>query len=269
MGLQPPPPSRAPRAGSVQITDRDRVLLAFAAEQRFVIADQIAVLLGVSVTTAAGRLRALSGGGYLHRERRLHLQPACHRITRDGLGAVGSDLPAPRRVDLATYRHDLGLGWLMLAAHRGRFGAVAEVISERHMRSHDGRASERCDRFGIRLGGTGPGGRQRLHYPDAVLVTATGHRVALELELSTKARDRRERILSAYGADRRIDAVVYLVDRPGVGAAIERSARRVGVSGILRVQRVTLGGAEAAAAGGQSAARQHRHGAAPAVPASR
>ncbi len=64
----------------------------------------------------------------------------------------------------------------MLAARAGRFGAGARVISERHMRSHDGRTAERARRYGVRLGGVGPGGRDCLHYPDLVLVTDTGHR---------------------------------------------------------------------------------------------
>ena len=42
------------------------------------------------------------------------------------------------------------------------------------MRSADGRAPAAGPRFGVRLGGVGPGGRDRLHYPDMVIVTDTG-----------------------------------------------------------------------------------------------
>jgi len=243
----------------VQLTDADRALLRFAAEHRFVIAAQVAALLAVSGAAAEARLRRLGGGGYLRRHRELHRGPTWHQITAAGLRAVGSQLPAPRGFDLATHRHDTGLGWLMLSARAGRFGAAQRVISEREMRSHDGRATDRAHRYGVYLGGTGPGGRDRLHYPDLVLVTGTGHRIAFELELSTKEVDRRERILAGYGADRRIDAVVYLVERASVGRAIERSAKRMGVSHLVRVQRVSLGpGAAAAPSRGRSA---HRAGA--------
>ncbi len=249
---------RSAQARPVQITGRDRILLSFVAEHRFVVAGQVAVLLEVTESAASARLRALSAGGYVRTERKLHLQPACHQVTRDGLRAIGSDLPAPHRPDLALYGHDLGLGWLMLAARRGRFGAVLNVISERRMRSSDARGAERDERWGVRLGGVGPGGRDRLHYPDMIVVTGSGHRVAFELELTTKAQDRRERILSAYGADRRIDAVVYLAEKPAVRRAIERSARRVGVSDIVHVQRVTLGGSTPTTARGHAAERRHR-----------
>jgi DNA-binding MarR family transcriptional regulator len=259
--------SRPPRAGAaagpartVQITDTDRALLAFAAEHRFVIAAQIAVLLGVSQRTAGERLRRLSEAGYLRRRQELHRGPRWHQITRAGLRAIDSDLPAPRGFDLATHRHDTGLAWLMLTARAGRFGPLVGVISERRMRSHDGRATDRSQRYGVRLGGVGPGGRDRLHYPDMVIVSQTGHRVAFELELSTKEAGRRERILAGYAADRRIDAVVYLVEHPSVGRAIERSARRMGISDLVQVQRVSMasgaraeGPARARAAGRQRA----------------
>jgi hypothetical protein len=231
----------------VHITDTDRALLRFAAEHRFVTAAQIAALLGVSDAAAETRLRRLGTAAKLRHHRELHRGPTWHQITAAGLRAAGSDLPAPRGFDLATHRHDAGLGWLMLAAQAGRFGPLSQVISERRMRSHDGRTEERGRRYGVYLGGVGAGGRDRVHYPDLVLVTRSGHRVAFELELSTKEVARRERILAGYAADRRIDAVVYLVERPSVGRAIERSAARMGISHLVRVQRVSLGPAATAA----------------------
>jgi hypothetical protein len=237
----------------VQITDTDLALLRFAAEHRFVIAAQAAALLGVSERTASERLRRLGEAGHLRRRKELHRGPAWHQITRAGLRAIGSDLPTPRGFDLATHRHDTGLAWLMLTARAGRLGTLQGVISERRMRSHDGRATDRSQRYGVRLGGAGPGGRDRLHYPDLVIVAQTGHRVAFELELSTKEVQRRERILAGYAADRRIDAVVYLVEHAAVGRAIERSARRMGVSDLVRVQRLSM--PASAAAQGTSRAR--------------
>jgi len=243
----------------VQLTDADRALLRFAAEHRFVIAAQVAAVLAVSEAAAEARLRRLGGGGYLRRHRELHRGPTWHQITAAGLRAIGSKLPAPRGFDLATHRHDAGLGWLMLAAGAGRFGAAQRVISEREMRSHDGRSEDRAARHGVYLGGVGAGGRDRLHYPDMMLVTRSGHRVAFELELSTKEVARREGILAGYAADRRIDAVVYLVEHASAGRAIERSAKRMGVCHLVRVQRVSLGPSTAAAPARGRAA--HRAGA--------
>jgi hypothetical protein len=250
---RPPARQGAGAARKVQITETDRVLLRFAAEHRFVIAAQVAALLGVGERTAGERLRRLGDAGHLRGNRELHRGPTWHQITRAGLRAIGSDLPTPRGFDLATHRHDTGLAWLMLTARAGRFGPLQGVVSERRMRSHDGRTKDRSLRYGVRLGGVGPGGRDRLHYPDLVMVSQSGHRVAFELELSTKEVARREGILAGYAADRRIDAVVYLVEHASVGRAIERSARRMGISDLIRVQRVTM--APSAGAQGRSPAR--------------
>jgi hypothetical protein len=249
--------------GRAQLTETDRTVLRFAAEHRFVIAAQVAALLDVTEAAAEARLRRLGSGSHLRRHKELHRGPPWHQITAAGLRAAGSDLPAPRGFDLATHRHDAGLGWLMLAAQAGRFGPVEQIISERRMRSRDGRTQERARRYGVYLGGVGAGGRDRMHYPDLVLVTRSGHRVAFELELSTKEVARRERILAGYAADRRIDGVVYLVERASVGRAIERSAARVGISHLVRVQRVSLGaGVPAPTSRARSARRTGARGAA-------
>jgi hypothetical protein len=229
-------------ARGVQPTHADRALLAFAAEHRFVLCAQVGLLLGVSDATAGARLRRLGRAGYLRRVRELHHGPAWHQITASGLRVIGSELPAPRGFDLATHRHDAGLAWLMLAARAGRFGDARRVVSEREMRSGDGRAPATAPRYAVRLGGLGPGGRDRLHYPDMAIVTGTGHRVAFELELSTKEPERRARILTGYAADHRIDAVVYLVDRPAAARAIERSVRRLGLRELVTVRHVTIAG---------------------------
>jgi hypothetical protein len=224
-----------------KVTDHDRDVLAFAAEHRIVLAEQVESLLG---PPAAGRLVPLAEDGLLNQERPLNAPP-CYRIMRAGLDALGSELSAPRALAPASYRHDVGLAWLWIAARRGVWGEFADVVSERTMRSHDATADAagemtREQPFGIRLGGVGRAGGERRHYPDLLLVSHEGHRIAVELELSTKGPGRRETILAGYAADPRIDAVLYFVDRPAVGHAIARSAARLGVSDLVHVQRVQL-----------------------------
>lgn len=240
------------------IGDRDRELLAFAAEHRFVTAAQVAGLLDVSEVAARARLRRMRTAGFLQRSRRqLSGEPSCHQITHDGLRAAGSELPVPRDLDLAAVRHDRGLAWLMLAARDGCFGPADRVVGERQMRSEDGRRSEDGVRHGVRRGGTGPAGHESLHYPDMVIETPSGGRVAFELELTTKSREDRERILAAYGADRSIDAVVYLVESAAAGRAVERSAVRLGIGSLVRVQRVRLERASPAGADALSVRTRH------------
>ncbi len=222
----------------VRITARDRRLLAFAAQHRLLLGDHVRVLLGISAQSASRRLGALVRAGLLTRHRAFERERPCFQITRTGLAVAGSSL-APPRLDLRSYEHDIGLAWIWLAAQRGTLGPLKDVIAERHLRSHDARRSPAQAPLAVRLGGVGPRGRERLHYPDLLVQTASGHTVAVELELSSKGRTRRERILAGYGAEGRIDAVLYLVERESLGREIATSASKLGLSRLVHVQRVS------------------------------
>jgi hypothetical protein len=224
----------------LRITDRDRAVLEFVSEHRLVLASHVQTLLGVSAAVAYARLHALTVAGLLDHDQIFHARPGCYRITSTGLGLVGSKLPRPR-IDLRCYDHDVGVAWLWLAADRGAFGDLGEVVSERRLRSHDAGQGGRADPLGVRLGGVGPGGAARLHYPDLMLTDTSGHRIALELELSSKGRTRLQRILAGYGADARVAAVVYLTDDREIAHRVRAAARKVGVSPLVHVQKVSFG----------------------------
>jgi hypothetical protein len=235
----PPRARRQPTRPAARITDRDRRILCFCAEHRFVLAAQVALLEGIGLDAARHRLTALTRAGYLTSEQRYVAEPRAYAVTRDGRGVAGSDLGQPRKLDPALYAHDVGVAWLTAAARRGLFGELSQVVSERRMRSEDGRDDGRGEPHGVRTIGGGAGwaaGGGRLHYPDLTVVTATGQRVAFELELQLKGQARRERILSAYAGDSRFDAVVYLVETPKQRRTLEASARRAGLEDRLYVQ---------------------------------
>jgi hypothetical protein len=219
------------------VTDSDQAVLEFLAEHRVARAAHVAKLLDVSIDVAARRLRRLAKSGYVERDRLFAGQPHYASITREGLAATGSTLPAPR-LDVAEYRHDIGMAWVWLAARDGAFGALAGMHSEREMRSADRRSGEVEERFGLKVSGAGPRGGTLTHYPDLLLRTAGGHRVAVELELTAKAPRRLDKIMRRYVADRRIDAVVYLVDDQRVARQVRAAAARTGASDLVHVQPV-------------------------------
>ena len=218
------------------------------------LAAQVALLEGIGLDAARHRLRALTRAAYLTSERRYLAEPHAYTVTRAGRGAAGSDLTQPRKLDPALYAHDVGVAWLTAAARRGLFGELSEVVSERRMRSEDGRDDGGQEPHGVRYlgggglaaGGRGGGGRAgggpRLHYPDLTVVTASGRRIVFELELNLKGAARRERILSAYAGDPRFDAVVYLVATRQDRRTLEASARRAGLEDRLYVQRFRWSG---------------------------
>ncbi|HYB28588.1 MAG TPA: hypothetical protein VEF89_18385 [Solirubrobacteraceae bacterium] len=219
-----------------RLTEPDLRALTFIAEHRLLLPGHVAVLLDVSVTAATARLRKLAEARYLRKECVFGDRPH-YQITRRGLVAIGSSLPTPRG-DLRVYEHDIGVAWLWLAARAGTFGPLEALVGERRLRSYDGAREPESEPLGVRLGGMGPRGRERLHYPDLLLRTADGRRIALELELTPKSRTRLEAILAGYGSEPRIAGVVYLVERPAIARSVETGARRVGVSDLVHVQRV-------------------------------
>jgi DNA-binding MarR family transcriptional regulator len=235
-----PPPAGRRR---VQLTQRDALLLEFLAEHRFARPSHAARLLEVVARTATERLSRLEQAGYLTRDRPYRGQAEHYQITRQGLAAIGSRLRPPR-ADLSAYAHDMGLVWVWLAARSGAFGPLGELISERQLRSHDARAragespAAPVERLGVRIPGEGNRGGERLHYPDLLLRTAGGRRVAVELELSDKGRKRLDKVIRAYAGDRRIDAVLYLVDDERIFRNVQASARKFGVEDLVHVQRV-------------------------------
>jgi hypothetical protein len=234
------PARRRRRASRPRISDLDREVLAFAAEHRFIICAHVQALLRCSESAAQARLSRLCGGGFLLGEKILHKQPGTYRSTRKGLSAAQSKLRAPN-IDLGRYDHEIGAAWLWLAARNGAFGTMREVLAERSLRSRDATPDERSGPLAVRLGGNGRGGRARLHYPDLLLVDPSGRRIAIELELSSKGRTRREQILTGYASDVRFAAVVYVVEEQLLGRSIEASARQLGISGLVHVRQVRWG----------------------------
>jgi hypothetical protein len=235
-------------------------MLAFMAEHRRVAEGQLAAVVATSPVRIRDRLRRLEAGGYLTRDADF-VSPG-HTISRSGLVAVGSDLPVPEPT-LGSFWHDVGTAGLWLAAWGGAFGPVRAVVAERRMRSYDEAAAGPEDLYAVRLGGLTERGRERRHYPDLVLVDRRGRRLALELELSHKGVARREAIIAGYGADRRLDGVVYLVQANASGRRIAKtiagSARRMGVSERVRLRAVTPSHHEPAPARAAAMGRRSTH----------
>jgi DNA-binding Lrp family transcriptional regulator len=242
------PKARGPRRTRrrpAALTDRDRCVLALLAEHRVLHEDILAAHLGVSRGTAVRRIRRLAAAGSVRTAIVRTGAPAAVWVTRPGLQAIGSRLPAPVP-DLRSYRHDIGVGWLWLAARRGAYGELRAIVSERAMRSHDTRLDREGDgempRFAAGLEGLRSANRRGRHYPDLLLRMQAGHDVAIELELTRKSPRRLEAIMRAYASDPRFAGVVYLLGAPELRAGVELAALRAGAGELIRVCTIGRGG---------------------------
>jgi len=230
------------------------------AEHHFVTMRQVGVLLDSSDGAVRRRLARLESGEFIRREE--GFGKSCWLIEHAGLEAIASDLSRPE-LKHSHYKHSVGLAWLWLAAWAGAFGPVAEVIGERRVRAHDRPGIPAQEIHAVRLGGYDANGRGRRHYPDLILVDRHGRRLALELELSPKKLGDRRAILGGYGADRRLDGVLYLVEDDHLGRSISRGihavATEMGLLDRIHIRRVRpiLRGPSAGERG-ESARGRHR-----------
>jgi len=226
------------------------------AEHRFLTVPQLALLLGVGEPAATRRCRQLAGAGLLRLERVFHRLPAAALITAGGLAAIGSRL-APPALNLAEYRHDVGVGWLWLAARAGRFGAPRELLTERVMQARDEALTLTGERprAGIGVGIFGATGRVRSHYPDLLVALRSGGHVAVELELTTKSAPRTAAIMSAYASDARISTVVYLAGAETTARALQRAAAQAGIAERVHIRLLADDGIDGASIAGGPPAR--------------
>jgi DNA-binding Lrp family transcriptional regulator len=236
------------------ITERDHQLLALLAEHRSMVVPQLATALDVALPTAARRVRKLKDRGLLITGIPLEGQPRPALITRAGLAEIGSDLREPTE-NRAEYRHDIGVGWLHLAAQQGVFGEITDLRLDREMRQHDSRRGLEGQRVAVELDSYGSSGPMR-HYPDLLLTTTSGDRVAIELELSNKGVARLEDIMYGYAHDSKVGAVLYLVESDAVARTVAKAARNAGIESQVHVQRLArdaIDGAPAPATGREPA----------------
>lgn len=240
--------------------DADHGVLAFAAANHLVLAEEVAYLLGIDRDAASRRLARLQVAGLIKRRRMRAMHPGCYQITSAGLAAIASQLPPPR-LDPRRYRHDVGTAWIWLMATKGgNFGPLEQVLSEREMRAHDtkpsladleaeprtatpGPAPPADSRFGVRPGGTDAPASATLHYPDLLLITSTG-RVPIELELSLPRTERLSANMAVYAAEPNIRGVLYMTDEQRIARVIATVSARLGISPLIHLQRISLKAAE-------------------------
>jgi hypothetical protein len=236
------------------IDEQDQRLLAMLAEHRVTVLAQVQLYLREDGAALRRRVDRLVRQRLVGRQTWLAGQPDPVWLTRRGREAISSKLPAPRPNN-KDFRHDVGVGWLWLAAQGGAFG-TGRVISERAMHSHDGSLDRSggagtSEPLGVGVGGIGPGGHPSRHYPDLVIEPDAGGRIAVELELSAKRRERLDEVMLSYATDPRITSVIYLAATPKIARSVREAAARAGLGELVQVAQLAPDGIEGAPAVGQ------------------
>jgi hypothetical protein len=201
-------------------------VIRWAASLGAITAEALALRYGITLASARGRLSVVRRRGLLARERPLHDAPTLFTVTRAGMRAAGIRGINPCEISAGSARHLIVCA--AVAAALERCYPDHRVAGERELRREECEGGRRLAR--AVLGSYGPEA-SRLHSPDLVLwPSAVGDApVAVEVELTVKARRRLEDICRAWARCRSVAGVLYLAPE-SVERALDRAIARVQAS---------------------------------------
>lgn len=176
------PAKQKPRLSKIQLTERDLAILQFINDFGFCEIPHIQKRFALGNRRTYQLMERLIEVGLVKHERIFHDRHGIFRLTKKG--ATHTDLPALARITLAHYNHSLAV--LDVYLHVCKKHPQAEWLSERHL-IHD--------KYKHGIG-------KRGHLPDAIILLPNAdnkeQKIALEVELRSKAKPRIEKILKWY-----------------------------------------------------------------------
>jgi hypothetical protein len=166
----------------MQLTERDVRILHFINDFGFCEMPQLENMFSLTKRRSYQIIQRLIAAGLVKHERVFHGRHGIYRLSKKG--ASHTDLPALSRISLAHYNHSLAV--LDVYLHLRTQHPDAHWLSERHL-THE----KYFDGVG-----------KRGHLPDGILLLPDAgkkeQKIAIEVELRTKAKARIESILKWY-----------------------------------------------------------------------
>jgi len=188
----------------MKFTERDTDMIRWINGHGFATIRQIARWMGSSYQAAQRRTQILADADFLEhrwpfRGERVYLP------TKRAAARSGDELPPLNRITHGSYVHDLELIDLALWLAADTGGAFTPERRIRHERG---------------LTGVGISG----HVADGLLKLGDDKPIAIELELSTKAKRRLAKIIRGYLGDLSVSEVWYFAGSGAVRGSLERAA---------------------------------------------
>lgn len=188
----------------MKFTERDADMIRWINGHGFATIRQIARWMGSSYQAAQRRTQVLAESEFLEhqwpfRGERVYLP------TKRAVARAGDELPPLNRITYGSYVHDLQLIDLSIWLTTKTGGAF---MTERRIRHERG------------LIGVGVIG----HVADGLLELGEGKPIAIELELSTKAKGRLAKIIRGHLRDLSISEVWYFAGSDAVRGSLDRAA---------------------------------------------
>ena len=186
----------------MEITARDLEILKAINSFGFVDINYIIKRFNMHSTAAYRRLHQLVKNDLLIHQGLLHRQPGVYRGTKLSTEFSHDVLPPLKSVSLATYDHQLKVAHLSLVLLEKSGG---EFITQRHIRNQSG------------ISAVG----QKSHKSDGTLVLPN-KRIAIEVELTPKSRERLEKIIRHYRKELAYQEVWYFCGDQHVRNKLEK-----------------------------------------------
>jgi hypothetical protein len=210
-------------------TDRDAEIVGWIGGLGAAGAEHVMGRFQMGRSWAYERLSQLTKDGLLEQRRLLYGKPGLYVATTAGLRWRGLGGLGVHQVRPGGFEHAWQAADAAVALHRALPGWV--VLSDREIRWREREDGELL--ASVRVGSL-PGGTAALHRPDLALISSVGRVVAVEVELSVKARVRLAAICRALARARHLARTYYLAT-PAAGRAVSRA-----VSEIRAQDRVTV-----------------------------
>ena len=177
------------KISSLQLTERDVQILVFINEFGFCTLQHLETQFCFKKPRSSQIMRRLVNAGLVVYDRIFYERPGVYHLTQKGARYTG--LPPLKRIPLGNYIHEITLLDVYLKLKIDYPDAL--WISERRLKQ---------DKFfeSVKKGG---------HISDGMLVFQGGLRVAIEVELTLKSRERLEQIFKNYGTQFEINEVWY------------------------------------------------------------
>lgn len=177
------------REKRVRVTEREIQILRFINEFGFCHIQQIMKYADMRQARCYAIMKVLTRLGLVQHKRYIHGEFGIYYVTQKGAGMT--ELLPLHKISLGIYEHQLRIVDVYLKL-RAQLPDV-KWLSERRLQA---------DHYTEGLG-------RRGHLPDGILVFPDGKQIAIEIEISMKAKQRLERILKGYSAQFVIEEVWY------------------------------------------------------------
>lgn len=207
---------------------RDRELIRYVARHGLVTVEHIMAAMGVGQAITYRRLARCIAAGLLERRAVLCSEPSVIRATQAGIRFVGLEFPiaslSPGGVE--HYLRCASVAHLLVE----EFGSC--VLTEREIALAE---AEEGSRFASAEVGRRPGDKRLYNRADLLVQACDGRRIAVEVELSSKAPHRLRSILRGWRLASSVDQVRYYCRQGRTHRAVCSAMKAIGADKIDRI----------------------------------